>query len=403
MNVLFVTCGMPSDRRNGLTLRVHQLAAHLDRQRAAPFLLSVNPVGSIAPSDARHYVEYAEIDVAPRTLGAIHSAWASATLSRWSVSLRYPDVRESILEHARRWSIDAVVEFAGLVLPSFDAPLGGFPLLCDLIDAPTVATARVVSQQRPMSRTWWRARYDLARFRAYQRRDLRFADAISVVSELDAIEQRRSLASVPVCVVPNGVDTRYFDFRPDEPKRFDLVFEGNMSFVPNVDAARYLAEVIFPIVRRERPSATLALVGKDPAPEVSKLASSAITVTGTVTDVRPYLSSARVFSCAMRLGAGIKNKILQAWSIGVPVVCTPESTPGLDGVDGTHFLVRDDPADFAHAIVELIDDPERSHHVATKAREHVQQAFSWEIQSERVLDILEALHGSRKCERTVAA
>jgi len=391
MNVLFLACGMPGDDRNGLTLRVHQLAANIDRQTSAIFLLSINPVGSIAPHQRRHYVEIEEIAIPAEPLGRAHSAWSKIALSRWSVSHWFPGIRDVVLAHVERWHIDSIVEFSGLTLASLGGSLGKVPLLCDLVDTPTIASRRQLARSRRLSLEWWQALYDHARFRAYQRRDLGVADAITVVSEIDAEEQRRSNPTVPVSVIPNGVDAQFFEFRRDAIKRFDIVFEGNMSFPPNVDAALHLVNIVLPLIRKKKPDATLALVGKDPVPEVSALASQAVTVTGTVEDVRPFLWQARVFACPMRLGAGIKNKILQAWSAGVPVVCSSASTPGLGGVDGEHFVVRDDAVEFAATICDLIDDPPRRRSLADSGRAHVEKAFSWELQSERLIRALESL------------
>ena len=143
------------------------------------------------------------------------------------------------------------------------------------------------------------------------------------------------------------------------PEPATLVFEGNMMFGPNVDAARRLALEILPIVRAAIPAARLVLVGRDPAPEVRALAGESVEVTGTVDDVRPFLARGTVFACPMRLGSGIKNKILQAWAMARPVVATPASLGGLAAHDEDNLLVREDNLGFSEAVIELIRDPAR--------------------------------------------
>jgi glycosyltransferase involved in cell wall biosynthesis len=131
------------------------------------------------------------------------------------------------------------------------------------------------------------------------------------------------------------------------------------------------------------------LVGRDPAPEVRALASDHVAVTGTVDDVRPYLARGTVFACPMRLGSGIKNKILQAWAMARPVVATPASLGGLAAVDGVNLVVREDNRGFADAVVDLMRDAGRAAQLAAGGRATVEREYAWPqraLQFESVLN-----------------
>ncbi len=141
---------------------------------------------------------------------------------------------------------------------------------------------------------------------------------VIVVSERDRDELQTLNPALPVDVIPNGVDLETFQ-PSDQPRTPNtLLFTGNYEYAPNVDAALRLARDIFPQVQAQIPDAKLWLVGSSPPPEVQALASEAITVTGYVPDMQTYLHQAAVFVSPLRLGAGIKNKVLEALGAALP-------------------------------------------------------------------------------------
>ncbi len=141
---------------------------------------------------------------------------------------------------------------------------------------------------------------------------------VIVVSERDRDELLALNPALPLEVIPNGVDLEYFQPAKTPRQPHTLVFTGNYEYAPNVDAALRLARDIFPQVQARVPDATLWIVGNAPPPELQSLASDAVTVTGHVPDVRAYLETAAVFVCPLRLGAGIKNKVLEALALRLP-------------------------------------------------------------------------------------
>ena len=120
-------------------------------------------------------------------------------------------------------------------------------------------------------------------------------------SEPDARMFHRICPRVPVRVIKNGVDPAYFSPEETEPEEPVLVFEGNMSFPPNVDAVVYFARQVLPRIREEVPEARFRVVGKDPVPEVRALEGPGVEVTGFVEDVRPYIRQGHWRHCEMEL------------------------------------------------------------------------------------------------------
>ena len=105
----------------------------------------------------------------------------------------------------------------------------------------------------------------------------------------------------------------------------------------------------------------------------------------------------------MRLGSGIKNKILQAWAMGRPVVATPESLGGIKARDGLNILVRDEARSFAEAVAELILDPERALMLGLAGRKTVEEEYSWSLCADQLDSIFEGLAAKDRCAHEEAA
>lgn len=215
--------------------------------------------------------------------------------------------------------------------------------------------------------------------------------AAFITSEVDAAVFSRVSGLRDVRVIQNGVDTDYFcpvDHIVDDGF---IVFEGNMTFDQNVVGAAYFCKEVLPIILQERPTARLVLVGRDPSVEVLALADHpAVTVTGTVDDIRPYIGQAAVFVCPLLSGGGIKNKILQAWSMRKACVATSLSIGGLGVQDGKNILVRDGAKPFAEAVLNLLADSALRAEIGEEGRRSVERNYTWEKKSAEVYRLLRA-------------
>jgi glycosyltransferase involved in cell wall biosynthesis len=171
-----------------------------------------------------------------------------------------------------------------------------------------------------------------------------------------------------------------------------VLFIGSFVHPPNVDAAIRLAESIFPAVRARVPSARLELVGDQPPAAVRRLAGAAVDVTGYVPDTRPHVDAAAVVAAPLRLGGGMRLKVLEALAAGKAVVATPRAVAGLDLEPGTHAVVADGDAELGDALVELLEDPARRRRIGSAARDFARERLDWRhtvAAYERLYDSLE--------------
>ena len=134
-----------------------------------------------------------------------------------------------------------------------------------------------------------------------------------------------------------------------------------------------------PYIWSSRPNTKLWIVGKDPPKEIESLdRNSAVTVTGTVKDIRPYLQKATLALAPLTYGAGIQNKVLEAMACGSPVVTSPRVVSSLKVKNGRDILVAQEPGEFANLVLELFDNRDYCEDIGRFSRKYVEEHHRWE-------------------------
>lgn len=218
---------------------------------------------------------------------------------------------------------------------------------------------------------------DARAWQRFERAILRQVDAVVVFTERDRQAVEELTASTRVVRIPLGATL------PEEPLDplgvpDTLLFVGNFEHPPNVDAAVRLIRDILPLVRATRPEATLTIVGDHVSSEIRRLAGTAVVVTGRVPDVEPYLDRAAVVVVPLRLGGGMRVKVLEALAAGKAVVASPLAVEGLDVSDGEQVRLATTDQEFCQAIVRLLDDPAARAALAARARRWASENLDWE-------------------------
>lgn len=252
-------------------------------------------------------------------------------------------------------------------------------------------------QQYAASKTWpasWVYRREAEKLLAYERRIASQASATLFVSEQEAA-LFKSLApesSAKIGFVNNGVDIARFDPALEYPLPFAnpqhaIVFTGAMDYWANVDAVKWFAEQVFPLVKTQLTSARFYIVGSKPTKDVLALADSdsGVVVTGRVDDVRPYLAHAKVVVAPLRIARGIQNKVLEAMAMAKPVVVTSAGMEGIAGGKGLEIKIADLAKDFAEHVLRYITE---SAAPAIANRQFVERDFSWHYNGQRLCRFL---------------
>jgi sugar transferase (PEP-CTERM/EpsH1 system associated) len=258
---------------------------------------------------------------------------------------------------------------------------------------------RQAARQSPAASVRWVAAFELPRTERYEGtvasrfpRVLMTSEAdrqglVALAARLSGDRAAAALAERTV-VVPNGVELD--DFAPTTRDRepSTLVLSGKMSYHANIAAAIGFADDVLPRIRSRRPDTRLVIVGKDPSAAVRALGDRpGVVVTGTVTDMRPYLQTATLAVAPIQYGVGIQNKVLEALACATPVVATSAAVGALGAVAGRDLAVADTPDDMADAVVNLLDLPDARRQMGLAGRRYVEQHHDWRLLAGRLADI----------------
>jgi Glycosyltransferase len=191
-----------------------------------------------------------------------------------------------------------------------------------------------------------------------------------------------------IYVIANGVDFETYSNKTAE-KEYDLIFTGNMSYVPNVEAAEYLAKTIFPLLQQEIPNLKLAICGANPSPKVKQLATENIFVTGWVDSIADYYAKSKVFVAPMQLGTGLQNKLLEAMAMKLPCVTSTLAGKPLDNVEtGKEIMICSTTTGYVESIKALLTNPALYQEVSENGHEFVKRNYSWEKTVQKLDEIM---------------
>jgi len=214
-------------------------------------------------------------------------------------------------------------------------------------------------------------------------------DGVIVVSE----EDKRSITNFHshVYVIPNGTDIHYFtplriDKKPREPI---LVYTGVMNAEKNIEAVLFFYNEIYRKIKKLVPNVRFYIVGKSPANEIKALSKDeSVIVTGFVDDIRHFLRKALIFVCPIISGTGIKNKVLEAMAMGIPVIATPIGIIGINAKHKVNVIIARDQNAFIEWIVKLLEDEKLRVSIGRNARRLVETVYAWEVIVNRLNDLI---------------
>src|SRR6266850_1055577 len=383
MRILWVKSGGLVPLDHGGKIRSYQLATALARSHEVALFTFYQPTSDDRHDELKHIfsrVICVPITIPPQNSPAEYTAYAKNLLSGRPYSVtKYcqPHVSTQLRRHLQEESYDLIVcDFlltAGVI--PWDLP-GRRVLFTHNVEA------QIWERQFRVARNpvWKAACY--REFRTIQRMErdyLRRSDHVLTVSETDRDFFAHLVDRSNISVVPTGVDVDYFRPAPDLEQGSAIVFTGAMDWLANEEGIIYFTNKVLPIIRQQIPDSTLWVVGRRPSSRLQKLASEipGVRVTGTVTDIRPYMAKAGVYVVPLLVGGGTRLKIFEAMAMGRAVVSTSIGAEGLHVVPGENILLADTAEDFARQVVALLRCQARREDLGRLARQLVERNYSW--------------------------
>jgi glycosyltransferase involved in cell wall biosynthesis len=256
----------------------------------------------------------------------------------------------------------------------------GIPVMCDPTDSMSLYNQRLMRSgkfwERPLG---W---VEHKKFRTFERRTATTVSATVFCSDNDIAALGPMPPGVRVVKVVNGVNVETFHAKSGgEEKEGTIFFSGNFKYSPNCKAASFFVDRVFPGVLASVPTARFLVVGNG-ATEYMRAAhpgARSVEVLDFVPDLQPYLASATVSVAPIVVGAGVSNKIMEAFSVGTSVVATPMACGDLPVRDGEHLLVASEAKQFTGCVVQLLYDHDLRRKMANAAQSIVYAQYDWEI------------------------
>jgi len=185
--------------------------------------------------------------------------------------------------------------------------------------------------------------------------------------------------------VPNGVDTQFFKAKQVKPI-YDILFCGNLTYIPNQQAVNYLIHELLPALVQKKPDIRMFIVGTG-GEAFQQYSHANLTVGGWIEDIRQAYSLSRLFVAPLFSGAGLQNKLLEAMSMGLPCITTSIANASLLAVPDEEIILAGNVDEFVEKILSLLNDTAKQSHLSTQARHRVEKDYSWES-ANRVLMLL---------------
>ncbi len=256
----------------------------------------------------------------------------------------------------------------------------GIKKTIDYMDALSTGMMRISGENGfPMNRIY---KIESKRLLSYENLIYDYFDHHTIISEQDQDliyhEKRKHIK-----VIRNGVDIENLT-AIDIPKKYDLVFHGNMNYPPNVTSAIYIVEEILPACRQLGFTPSVLISGANPHPKLQELASDKVHIAGWVDDIRESYCSARIFVAPMLINTGLQNKILESMSLRVPCISSRMANNAIKAIDGKHLLIASKPEEFAKKIQHLLENEHQAKRLAEEARKFVEENYTWEANNAKL-------------------
>jgi len=330
-----------------------------------------------------------------KKLQCFNVLWPSQKIAPSSYSL-FDEALDNIIKHkVKENKYDAILSFGANNHIFYLSQYKVDNIICDVIDSSSLLLHSLIKKTSTGSKGWALAWAKFIYNIAWEKKYLNNCKGLITISDLDRQWQRRSVNSQKIYVIGNGVDLDYFSpkfVNPGTDKNL-IVFTGVMDYEPNYDAMIYCIQEIWPLILSKNPKARLKIVGRNPKAELVEIGKKAnnVEITGEVNDMREALKGARIFICPMRIGAGMKNKIIESLSMGIPVLVNQKAVEGVEFPNGKVGYIVNDIHEIPDLISQLISNDAGWAILSKNARRFCIDHFNWNDKAHQLAETIKLI------------
>jgi len=378
MKILFVCHRLPFPPNRGGKIRPFNIIRHLTESGHSV------TVGSLARSDEeraegqplREYCEKLFVGQINPAAAVAHMVARLPTSMPSSMGNFYSrSLHQEIREELQKTRYDLIFVHCSSAA-QYVRSASGVPSILDFGDMDSQKWLDYSTYRRlPMSMGYWLEGTKLCR---EEKRLARRFDLSTCTTEAELQTLRGFVEEQRTDWFPNGVDAECFSPTDDPYDPDQICFIGRMDYYPNQQAMLNFCNSMLPLIRVRWPAIKLIIVGAEPSLEIKNLAERpGVKVTGTVPDVRDYISSSALSVAPLVIARGTQNKILESMAMGVPVICSKNAAGGVDAVPGQHLLVAESPEEYADCIIRLLESADERRELSLAARQRILSSHSW--------------------------
>ena len=230
--------------------------------------------------------------------------------------------------------------------------------------------------------------FEYKRVKKYESEIFNFFKNHSIISKFDQ-KHIDHINNKKIVIIENGIDTNYFKRKTKEYKKNTIIFVGNMSYKPNVIAAKFICEKILPLIEKKVKDVKVIIAGSNPNKEVRSLSklSKNINVTGFMTDIRDAYEKGTVFIAPMFIGSGLQNKLLEAMSMKIPCITTKLANKSLNATKN-EIMIASNEHQFAENCIKLFNNKEKYLNLIENGHKFVKSKFNWEKSTDKINKLL---------------
>ena len=294
-----------------------------------------------------------------------------------------------------------VVHFLSTNMAQYRRFVKGVPAAVTALDIAFVAHERRIAAVPGLARL--RARCEWMRMLRYETAVFRRSQHVIAVSDREAGIVEAVAPATPVTAVPPGVDPQLLAPRRRHPVPGSVLYVGHMEHYPNLDGLLFLYGEIWPEVVRACPEARLTVAGTGAREELARVApdvlaaiqgDESVTLAGFLPDLQGTMDATSAMAAPMRLGSGVRNKVIESIAAGLPVVTTRRGAEGLAVTHQRELLMADDAKAFAAELVRLLREGELQQKLSAAGRELAVRQHSNEELAKRLEHALAATAGA---------